>query len=80
MKMSKSPLDKQRFRNNSALNINPKNEKNTNKKLLVFNLLEGAIKNSTIHQSIKASEKIQEEKRKRELVYFFLKRCIKRLS
>lgn len=78
LKNSKSPEEKERFRNRSALNIKPLTEKNKTRKLLVINKLEGAIKNSTIHQSIKASEKIKDEKRKRELVSIYIKKMDKK--
>ena len=62
---NKSDFDKEKYRNKSAVDINPRTE---TRKLVVINRLEGALKNCTIHKSIKASEKMQDEKRKRELV------------
>jgi hypothetical protein len=62
---SKSQSEKEKYRNKSAVDINPRIE---TRKLVVWNKLEGALKNCTIHQSIRASEKMHDEKRKRELV------------
>jgi hypothetical protein len=62
---SHSPVREEHIRTHSAVNIL---ERNNTKKLLVINRLEGALKNCTMHQSIKALEKIKDERRKRELV------------
>ena len=62
--------EKQRIRNRSAVEINSRSE---TRKLVAINKFEGALKNVTIHQSIRASEKLQEEKRKRELVNIYWK-------
>lgn len=61
-----SPCEKDKVRLHSSANIS---ERNNTRKILVINKLEDVLKNCTMHQSIKALEKIKEEKRKRELVF-----------
>ena len=67
---SVSSCEKDKLRHHSSANII---ERNNNRKLLVINKLEDVLKNCTMHQSIKALEKIKEEKRKRELVTLLCK-------